>query len=178
MAENTTVARPYAEAVFGIADAAGALGKWSETLANMAAVAAHAEVRAAIANPNLTAERVYGLFAALCGEGLEQPAQNLVRVLIENDRLVLLPEIHDIFEDLKNEREGVVEAQVSTAYPLDQGQLSALVADLERRFRRKIQARVTEDRELIGGIRVQVGDEVIDASVRGRLAAMATALRQ
>lgn len=175
MAENVTIARPYAEAVFNLAEAGGALGKWSQTLAVMAQVAANSDVRAAIANPHLTSDRVYGLIAAACGD-LTAEAQNFVRVLIENGRLSLLPEIRDIFEELKNEREGVVDAVIATAYPLGNSQLAALVADLERRFGRKVNPQVSVDKELIGGVRVQVDDEVIDGSVRGKLAAMAAAL--
>lgn len=175
MAENVTIARPYAEAVFALADAAGALGSWSRTLGVMAGVAANPEMRTAAANPGLSAERVYGLFAGACGD-LAAEAQNLVRVLIEYGRLALLPEIREIFEELKNEREGVMQAVITSAQPLEREQLSTLVAELERRFGRRIEPRVQVDAELIGGARVQVGDEVIDGSVRGKLAAMALAL--
>jgi F-type H+-transporting ATPase subunit delta len=175
MAEAVTVARPYAEAVFALADGAGALGKWSQALAVMAAVAAHPDVAAATSDPKLTSEQVYGLFAGACGD-LTIEAQKLVRLLIENGRLALLPEICEIYEALKNEREGVVDARITTAYPLSAGQLSALVAELENRFKRKVKPQVEVDVGLIGGVRMQVGDEVIDVSVRGRLAAMAAAL--
>jgi F-type H+-transporting ATPase subunit delta len=175
MAENVTIARPYAEAIFALAEAGGALGKWSQTLAVMAAVAANPELRAATGDPNLSADQVYGLFAGACGD-LVTEAQNLVRVLIENGRLATLPEIRDIYEELKNAREGVVEALITSAYPLDSGQLSTLVAELEQRFKRKVKPQVEVDAALIGGVRMQVGDEVIDGSVRGKLAAMALAL--
>jgi F-type H+-transporting ATPase subunit delta len=175
MAENVTIARPYAAAIFALADAGGALGRWSQTLAVMAAVAANPELRAATGDPNLSADQVYGLFAGACGD-LATEAQNLVRVLIENGRLATLPEIRDIYDELKNAREGVVEAVITSAYPLDSGQLSTLVAELERRFERKVKPHVNVDAALIGGVRMQVGDEVIDGSVRGKLAVMATAL--
>jgi F-type H+-transporting ATPase subunit delta len=175
MAENVTIARPYAEAVFALADQGGALERWSRTLAVMAAVAANPDLRAAIANPKLSANQVYGLFAGACGD-LASEAQNLAHVLIENGRLALLPEIRDIYEDLKNEREGVMDAVITSAFPLARGELATLVAELERRFKRKVNAHVQVDAELIGGVRMQVGDEVIDGSVRGKLAAMAVAL--
>ncbi len=177
MAENITLARPYAEAVFQIADAGNNRGKWSAALATMAGVAADPEMRAAIGNPNITADRLYGLFASLCGDVLTTEAQNFVRVLVTNGRLALLPEIREIYEDLKNEREGVADAHIGTAFPLDDIQLASLVADLEQRFKRKINPRVDVDEELIGGVRVQVGDEVIDGSIRGKLGAMAAALK-
>ena len=175
MAENLTIARPYAEAVFALADGSGALDRWSRALAVMAVVAADPDMRQAVGNPNLSGDQVYGLFAGACGD-LSVEAQNLVRVLIENGRLTLLPEIREIYEELKNEREGVIDAVISSAYPLDSGQVASLVADLERRFKRKVKPRVEVDAGLIGGVRVRVGDEVIDGSVRGRLAAMAAAL--
>jgi len=175
MAEDVTIARPYAEAVFALADAAGALAGWSRTLGVMATVAANPEMRAAAANPALSADRVYGLFASACGD-LATEAQNLVHVLIENGRLALLPEIRGIFEELKNEREGVLQAVVTSARPLDRGELATLVVELERRFQRRIDPQVRVDPGLIGGAMVQVGDEVIDGSVRGKLSAMALAL--
>ena len=177
MAETVTIARPYAEAAFGFADTGGALAKWAQALDTIAQLAAHPEIRAAIGNPRLTDEQLYGMFASLCGDGLTAEMQNFVRVLIENGRLVLAPEIRDIFLELKNEREGVVDALVESAFPLNAAQTAALVTDLERRFKRKVKPQVKVDKELIGGVRVQVGDEVIDSSVRGQLAMMASALR-
>lgn len=177
MAENATIARPYAEAAFALADAAGTLGKWSASMERMAAIAADEKMRDAIGNPRLTAEQLYGLFAAVAGEAIFAETQNFVRVLIENRRLELLPDIRANFEELKNEREGTIEADIASAFPLESGALAALVADLERRFKRKVEPHVTVDPELIGGVRVQIGDEVIDGSVRGRLATMASALR-
>jgi F-type H+-transporting ATPase subunit delta len=175
MAEAVTIARPYAEAVFALADRGGALAKWSRTLATLAAVAVNPEVCRAVGNPSLSSDQVYGLFAAASGD-LATEEQNLLRVLIENDRLSALPEIAAIYGELKNEREGVVEAQITTAFALDKRQLAALVEEIESRFKRKVQAQVNVDTGLIGGVRMQVGDEVIDGSVRGRLAAMAAAL--
>jgi F-type H+-transporting ATPase subunit delta len=177
MAETTTIARPYAEAIFGLADKSGALEKWSRALALMAAAAAHPDVRALIGDPKVSPEQLYGLFVSLAGGDLPVEAQNFVRVLIANDRLTLLPQMRELFERLKHEREGVVEAEIRTAFPMDKGQLQGLVADLERRFKRKIEPQVTVDKELIGGARIAVGDEVIDGSVRGKLEDMASALK-
>lgn len=176
MAEVATIARPYAEAVFGLAATAGALPAWSRLLANMAAVAAQPEMQACIGNPNLNADRLYDLFVALSDEHMDNAAQNFVRVLIENDRLALLPQIRTLFEALKNEREGVIDANITSAFALDDAQLKGLVADLEQRFKRRINAHISIDRELIGGVRIAVGDQVIDGSVRGKLAAMSAGL--
>jgi F-type H+-transporting ATPase subunit delta len=177
MAENATVARPYAEAAFAIADAGGTLARWAQALDVMAEIAAHPEVRAAIGNPRLTDEQLSGLFASLTGDALADDVQKFVRSLVENGRLALLPEIRDLFQDRKNEREGVVDALVNTAFELDPAQTAELVEDLERRFKRRVNPLVTVDRQLIGGVRVTVGDEVIDSTVRGHLAAMAAALK-
>ena len=177
MAEAVTIARPYAEAAFAFADASGALAKWAQALDAMAQFVVHPEMHAVIGNPRLTDEQLYGLFASLCGDALDKEMQNFVHVLIENGRLTLAPEIRDLFLELKNEREGMVDAVVESALPLDAAQTAALTADLERRFKRKVKPQVTVVKELIGGVRVQVGDEVIDSSVRGQLATMAAALR-
>jgi F-type H+-transporting ATPase subunit delta len=177
MAESATIARPYAEAVFGLADKAGATANWLAVLATMAQVAGNSEMQACIGNPNVGPKALYDLFVALCREDLSVEARNFVRVLIANDRLALMPEIHAQFAQLKNEREGVLEAEIRTAFPLDNAQVNALVADISRRFKRRVQPRVTLDRELIGGVHITVGDEVIDGSVRGKLADMAVSLR-
>jgi F-type H+-transporting ATPase subunit delta len=177
MAETVTIARPYADAVFQVADAAGELAKWSEALGRLAGIATNADMREAMGNPRLTADQLYGLFASLAGEAMFAQSQNLVRVLIENRRLGLLPEIRDAFEELKSEREGTVEAKVSSAFPLEGEALAGLVAEMEKRFKRRIQPVVSVDPELIGGVCVQVGDEVIDGSVRGKLATMTAALK-
>src|SRR5712691_1200060 len=173
MAEAATIARPYAEAVFGLAERAGAFAKWLNMLAIMARVAAHPDVRACISNPNLGAKQLYDLFMELCKEDFPIDARNFVRVLIANDRLALLPEIHQQFIELKNELEGVVEAEIRTAFPLDNAQINGLVADISRRLKRRVQPRVAVDKELIGGVRITAGDEVIDYSVRGKLEDMA-----
>jgi F-type H+-transporting ATPase subunit delta len=177
MAETATIARPYAEAVFGLAEKAGSSGKWLEMLAAMAQVAAHPDMQACIGNPNLGAKHLYDLFMALCKQDFPAEARNFVRVLIDNGRLGLLPGIHAQFAELKNEHDGVLEAEIRSAFPLDNAQITALVADVSRRFKRRVQPRVTLDKDLIGGVHIKVGDEVIDGSVRGKLESMATALK-
>lgn len=177
MAEPNTIARPYAEAAFRLADGAGKLTEWSAALANLAAVAADPRVRAAAGDPNLSAERVAGLFIGILAGKLSGEAENFVRVLAENGRLDVLDEIRDQYEVLKNEREGVVEAEVLTAFEMDQAQLADLVSRLEKSTGRKVKARVSLDKELIGGVKVVLGDKVIDGSARAQLGALEAALK-
>ena len=177
MAETATVARPYAEAVFALADKAGSAANWLSILGTMAQVASNPEMQACIGNPNVGPKALYDLFIALCRQDFPAEARNFVRVLIANDRLGLLPEIRAQFGELKNAREGVLEAVIRTAFPLDNAQTNALVADVSRRFKRRVQPRIVVDKELIGGVHITVGDEVIDGSVRGKLESMATALK-
>jgi len=177
MAENLTIARPYADAAFKLASGAGALGPWSEALEKLAAIAADPTMRACISDPKLSGDQVYALIAGVAGDALTADQQNFVRVLVANERLEVLSEIRDLFVDLKNEHEGVREAQIASAFPLDDATLKALVADLETKFKAKLDVAISIDPELIGGVRITVGDEVIDASVRGKLANMAVALK-
>jgi F-type H+-transporting ATPase subunit delta len=177
MAEPSTIARPYAEAVFRLADAQGKLADWSVALANLSAVAADARVRTAIGDPGLAAARVAGLFISVLSGKLTGDAENLVRVLAENGRLDVLSEIRTQFDALKNEREGVVEAAIYTAFEMDPAQLADLVARLEKKTGRKVRARVSVDQALIGGVKVVIGDKVIDGSARAQLAALENALK-
>ncbi|CAG0949259.1 F-type H+-transporting ATPase subunit delta [Rhodocyclaceae bacterium] len=176
MAENITLARPYADAAFQLARTTGALGPWQQALDRMAAVAADAQMVECIDNPRLQSSQVAQLFLDVIGT-VSAEQQNFVRLLVDNERLQVLPEIRDLYVELKNGQEGVKEADIASAFPLDDATLKNLVAELEARFQCRIQATVSLDPELIGGVRIAVGDQVIDASVRGKLAAMATALQ-
>jgi F-type H+-transporting ATPase subunit delta len=177
MAEPSTVARPYAEAAFKLADGAGALAKWSEMLAALAQVAGNERVRAAIADPNLSDAQVAGVFISILSGRLSGEAENFVRVLARNDRLALLGEVRDQYEVLKNAREGVIEAEVQSAFELSEAQLKDLVERLEKKTGRKVRPHVSVDRELIGGVKIVLGDKVIDGSARAQLAALETALK-
>ncbi len=177
MAEPSTIARPYAEAVFKLADAQGKLADWSGALADLSAVAADKRVRAAIADPNLPDAKAAGLVISILAGKLSGDAENFVRVLAENGRLGVVTEIRTHFEALKNEREGMVEANVYTAFEMDPAQLADLVARLERKTGRKVRARVSVDPSLIGGVKIVIGDKVIDGSARAQLGALENALK-
>ena len=175
MAESVTIARPYAEAAFRAAQEAGVLGNWSERLVRLAAVARNDEVAATIGNPRLSAEQVAQFFIAVA-EDNDPVLGNFIRTLAENRRLALLPEISRLFDLAKRQAEGTREARISTAFPIDEAQTKALLQQLEDHFGSRLTAQVAVNPELIGGIRVAVGDQVLDASVRGKLDAMAIAL--
>lgn len=175
MAELSTVARPYAEAVFEIARA-GDMKAWSQALAEMAMVAADPQMQAAIGDPNIANDALYALFTGVLKSAQTEATRAFARTLVDNDRLALLPEIARQFEKLKNAHEGSAEALITSAYALDDTQVSSLVAALEQRFGVKLKPRVAVDPSLIGGVRVEVGDQVLDTSVRARLAEMRTAL--
>lgn len=176
MAENVTVARPYAEAAFALAKAEGALAGWLIALERMAVVAADAKMVECIADPQVSPSVLADLFLGVVGE-LSADQRNFAAVLVENRRLTVLPEISEMFANLKNAQEGTQEALVSSAFPMSEIQLNQLVADLESKLGCKIKATVEVAPALIGGVRIALGDQVIDASVRGKLNAMATTLK-
>ena len=177
MAEPSTIARPYAEAVFRLADAQGKLAEWSAALSDLAGVATDERIRAVMGDPNFAPGKVAGLFIAILSGKLSGDAENLARILAENGRLEVLPEIRLQFEALKNEREGVLEVEVYTAFEMDPSQVSELANRLERKTGRKVKARVTVDSSLIGGARIEIGDKVIDGSARAQLVALENALK-
>lgn len=176
MAELVTIARPYAEAAFALAKERGELEKWSEMLALVAGVFQDEQIQTALANPKLTAADIEKLMITVCGERIDGAARNLIQVLGANGRLAVLPEIRELFAHFKSEDEGLIEVRINSAYPLDNAQLEQVVSLLSKRYRKKISPSVAVDPELIGGVRMQVGDKVWDASVRGRLQSMAAAL--
>lgn len=176
MAELVTIARPYAEAIFALAKERDELSKWSDMLTLMVTVFDDPRIQAAIANPKVTKADIERLILAVCGEQIDANARNFIQLLVENGRLSAVAEIRRLFDLLKSEDEGIVEAQISSAFPLDGQELEKIVSLLSKRYQKNISPTVDVDSDLIGGITVQVGDKVWDASVRGRLQAMAAAL--
>lgn len=176
MAEPVTIARPYAEAAFKLAREKANFPGWSDMLALLAAVAADPQVQACINNPNLSARQLEGLILGIAGDRVDGLGRNFVQVLIVNSRLGLLPEIRELYENLRRDHEGILEARITSALPVGDDQLKQLIARLEKRYQRTVRARVEIDPQLIGGVKIAVGDKVIDATVRGKLDAMAAAL--
>ena len=177
MAELATVARPYAEALFRVAQAGKeSLGQWSELVSELAQVGDHAELQAFARNPNVSDSTVATTILALVKSPVNEEVKRFLAMLIENGRVSLLPEICAQFQALKNAEEGAADAAITSAFELSSAQVSELVATLEKKFSRKLNPVVTVDPALIGGVRVVVGDEVLDTSVRAKLQQMRVAL--
>ncbi|MEY4652812.1 MAG: hypothetical protein RI884_1393 [Pseudomonadota bacterium] len=174
MAELATIARPYAEALFQASRAD--LNGTSQWLDALGAVGADAQLLQFAANPKVSDAQVYELVAQVAGVKLSAAGQNFLRTVVENSRLAALPEIASQFRALKNAQSGTSDAVVYSAFPISADDLSKVSAALEKRFGRKLSVSVQEDTSLIGGIRVVVGDEVLDTSVKSRLEQMKVAL--
>ncbi len=179
MAELATVARPYAEALFRVAKAGKEsynLAAWSDLVSELAQVGAHPEVQSFAHNPSVSDREIEATFLSLLKSPLNEEAKNFLKMLIENGRINLLPEIGAQFHALKNAQEGAADAEILSAFDLTTAQLTDLVMTLEKKFSRKLNATVIVDSSLIGGVRVVVGDEVLDTSVRAKLQQMHVAL--
>ncbi len=177
MAEAVTIARPYAQAVFRLAKEAGALDAWSERLQRLAAIGQDPQMAEVIGNPKFSAAQVADLFVSLSGEAGNAEFAKFIAVLAENERLGVLPHIHEIYEQFKSADEGVEAAEIVSAYPLEETQLNQLIKEFEAHFGTRLEPHVTVDPGLIGGVKVAVGDRVLDVSVRGKLDTMAAALK-
>lgn len=174
MAELATIARPYAEALFKSAkvDLNGAMS-W---LDQFAAIAGNAQMRQFADNPKVTDAQVFDVFVGIAKGSLPENARNFVRIVIENGRIDALPEIAAQFRALVNAQGGSADAVVFSAFAIDDKALAELTAVLEKRFGRKLNVTMQLDDSLIGGVRVVVGDEVLDTSVKARLDQMKIAL--
>lgn len=178
MADKGTLARPYARAVFELAQEAGTFAQWSQRLALAAAAVENADVRRLLDDPRRTPKAQVELLLDLCGEPQAQDLGNFLRTLADNGRLGVLPEIARAFEALRAEAEGRIEVEVRSAIDLDENTRAKLKAALERRLKRSVELRNVIDPDLIGGAVIRAGDLVIDGSVHGRLEALAVALKR
>ncbi len=169
MAEKTTIARPYAEAVFKLAQQQGKLKEWSEKLQLLAAISSDPGMSSLIGNPRISHERLGGLFAELCGEKLGEQGSKFIAVLIDNDRLGLLPEIAELYEQARADAEGVVTAEVVSALPLDEAQKKQIASSLKKRLGREVVLECEVDTRLLGGAVIRAGDLVIDGSAKGQI---------
>lgn len=148
MAESVTIARPYAEALFRTAKESGNLAKWSEQVSLLGQVAANPDVSSAIGDPNVAAPQLVDLFRSACGTAVDAELSNFIQLLSNNDRLGLLPEIAGLYETYKRAEEGTKQAEIVSAFPIDDNQVKALVPQLEAVFKTKLEAEVSVDRSL------------------------------
>lgn len=176
MAEISTIARPYAVAAFTLAKEKKTLAKWSDMLALASAVSGDEKLSAFIQDPKVDAEVLQAAFLKVCGKKLDVNGQNLIKVLVEYKRLSVLPAISSAFEELKAADEGTLEAQIVAAAKPTATVTKNIAKKLEAKFGKKVSTSVVVDPEIIGGMKIIVGDTVIDASVKGQLQNLAYSL--
>ena len=187
MADNNTVARPYAEAAFQVAQENDTLAEWSESLVAARALLGDGQIADFMSRPKLTDEErlkfLHGLFAEAVGEGSvfaggSKHGTNFLKLLLENDRVAVLPEIADQFDALKADVENTVDAVITSAAPLSDAQQQAMAASLKARLGREVRVSTEIDENLIGGAVIRAGDVVIDGSLRARLEGLGNALNK
>lgn len=176
MAEISTIARPYAVAAYKLGKEKKSLAKWSEMLGVASAVAQNAQMNDYINNPKVLSSDLEASFLKVCGDKLNEQGQNMIKTLVEYGRLSILPAIAQAFEELKAQDEGTLDATIVTAAKITAADTKDLVKKLEAKFGKKIEATVSVDPEIIGGMKIIVGDTVIDASVQGQLQNLAYTL--
>ena len=176
MAETITVARPYAQAAFNYATEQQALREWSDMLALLATVAADPDMVRVIESPQLTEKQLADLMVDVCGDRLTDKGANFVRVLADNRRLELLPDIAALFEIQRQEAEGTIKAELVSAYPATDEQQALIIESLRRRLGKDIELSCSTDAGLLGGAIIRAGDLVIDGSVRGKLQRLGSTL--
>jgi len=178
MAQLITIARPYANAAFEAAEDAGKLTEWSEELANLALIASDDDMAALIANPEVATDKVLDIFTTLMGSNLSTEVQNLLAVMAENKRLSTLPDVSNLFEDLKAAAEKRVRATVISARKLTVEQTKKLSAALNAKFDAEVEINSEVDKSLISGVKIIVGDWAIDGSAQAQLDKLGAAIAQ
>ena len=169
MAEASTIARPYAQAVFELADQTKKLDKWSEKLTLLSEVAKNEQVAKLITNPNVLNEQLVELISSICADKLDQEGKNFIKALAENGRLSVITEIALIYDAMKAEAEKTVNAEVISAYKLNAQQITKLSNALEKRLGNKVNLTSSVNKSIIGGAIIRAGDLVIDGSVTSQL---------
>lgn len=176
MAENSTIARPYAQAAFDIAKEQGDLKGWSDMLQLVAAVTSDAVMSDMISNPSIEREKIVEIIVDVCAGNLNDTAKNFVKVLAENGRLNVVAEIALGYEEHRAEAEKTVEAEVTSAFPLSEAQAKSMTEALKKRLGREVTLITSIDESIVGGAIIRAGDLMIDGSVSGRLEKLATTL--
>jgi len=176
MAELSTLARPYAKAAFEFAATVNDLAAWSASLSTAAKVSQAENMQKVLSSPSLTTEQQAKQFVDVCGDELSANAQNFIKVLAENKRLPLLPEIASLFDEFKANREKSVDVEVATVFELDEALQQKLASTLSEKLEREVNLQTTIDKDLIGGVVIRAADIVIDGSISGRLAKLSEAM--
>lgn len=176
MSDYATAARPYASAVYKLAKAGDALKSWSDALELLAAVVQDATMSALLENPALVRGTKGEALLKVVGDRLETQQQNLVRLMAENDRLKVLPEVAVQFETLRAESEGKIDAEAISAFPLTDAQQAAISDALKSKLGREVSLTTSTDESLIGGVVIKAGDTIIDGSMKAQLNALALSL--
>ena len=177
MPELKTIARPYALAVWRHAKTQGEQAAWSKMLGFMAAVVSDKAIAAILPNPRVAPDRLKQLMAAICDEHINDVASALVNLLIDNNKLVLMPDIANQFEQLQAQDSECIQAVLSTAYPLSADLEKAIAVAVQRRLGREVSFTVEVNKSLLGGVIIRAGDVIIDASMGGRIQALADQVR-
>ena len=177
MAEISTIARPYAVAIFNLAKEENALSEWSDMLSFMSGVVENKAINSFVLDSKVLDTDREELILYVCGDKINSSGKNLIKLLVEYKRLLILTKITLLFEELKAKDEGVIEAEIIMADQPDKKMVENLLISLEKRFNKKIEGKVVIDRSIVGGTKIIVGDTVIDASVRGQLDNLAYTLK-
>lgn len=176
MTDFTTAARPYANAVYDIASQTNTLDSWSDALANLAAVVSDAQMSGLLADPDMGKQQKGELVSQVLGDKLNEQQQNLVKLMAENGRLSIMPDVRDQFEVARAKAENKVDAEVISAFELTAQQTDELVNTLKNKLGCDVTLTTTVDESLIGGIVIKAGDTIIDASMKSQLDSLALSL--
>jgi len=177
MSELATLARPYASAVFKLAKQGKTTGKWSESLAFLSALLKNKDITAIVDNPKLSKQKATEMLLEVCQDQVDAEGANFLRLIVENNRLPLVPSIAELFEAYRAEDEGYVDVEVYSAFEFSKEDKKSLSSTLEKKLSKKVHMNVTVDKSLIGGILVRAGDRVMDGSIRGQLQYMQKTLQ-
>jgi len=176
MAEQSSLARPYAKAIFELANESGDFTVWSDQLAVLGLIAADPDMAELVQNPAVTDVQLVDLVLDVAGDQLDEQAQNLVKLLIRNDRLMVVPEINAQYVVLRDEAQQIIEAQLITASEVDEAQKQRIESALSERLGKQIKLETLVDESLIGGAVVRAGDWVVDGSVKAQLQDLVSAI--
>ena len=175
MAEKITIARPYAKAVFELATDEAKLGEWSETLQLLSAISANAEFSVLANNPSVADDNIVELMVSTAGDKRVAGSEGLVKLLVNNKRIGVLPEIAEMFDELRAEAEKTIEAEIVSAFEVGEAEQKKIKAALKNRLGREVTLTCKIDESLLGGAIVRAGDLVIDGSVTGQLKGLTSA---